>query len=109
MMERATIARHWDEGMRRTPLILAPICTRPAFAGGADLDPAWLADWPASMRMSVAANLLGLPAVAVPIAERGGLPQAVQIIGPRFREDLCLAAAAAVEAAVPPLTPVEPR
>jgi len=48
-------------------------------------------------------------AVAVPIAERGGFPQAVQIIGPRFRKDLCLAAAAAAEAAVPPLTPVEPR
>ncbi|MEU6407892.1 amidase family protein [Microbispora sp. NPDC046933] len=91
--------------MRRTPLILAPICTRPAFAVGADLDPAWLADWPASMRMSVAANLLGLPAVAVPTGEPGGLPQAVQIIGPRFREDLCLAAAAVVEAAVPPRHP----
>jgi amidase len=58
--------------------------------------------------MAVAANLLGLPAVAVPVGESGGLPQVVQVIGPRFREDLCLAAAAAIEARVPRLTPIDP-
>jgi hypothetical protein len=39
----------------------------------------------------------------------GGLPQGVQIIGPRFREDLCLDAAAAIEERTEPLTPVDPR
>ena len=53
-------------------------------------------------------NLLGLPAVTVPVGRDGGLPQAVQIIGPRFREDLCLDAAAAIEARTGPLTPVDP-
>jgi amidase len=38
-----------------------------------------------------------------------GLPQAVQIIGPRFREDMCLAAAAAIEAGTGRLTPIDPR
>jgi amidase len=33
----------------------------------------------------------------------------VQIIGPRFREDLCLDAAAVVEAGTGPLTPIDPR
>jgi amidase len=37
------------------------------------------------------------------------LPQAVQIIGPRFREDLCLDAAAVVGAATEALTPIDPR
>jgi amidase len=109
MMERATIARAWSDWMDETPLVLAPIATRPAFRVGCDLDPAWLADWPAVIRTIVVVNLLGLPSVAVPTGEAGGLPQVVQVIGPRFREDLCLDAAAAIEAATPRLTPIDPR
>ncbi|MBT2233969.1 amidase [Nonomuraea sp. NEAU-A123] len=109
MMERAAIARAWDAWTASTPLVLAPICTIPAFPVGADLDPEWVAGWPAALRMSVVANLLGLPSVAVPTGQADGLPQAVQIIGPRFREDLCLDAAAAIEAGTPRLTPIHPR
>ncbi|HUR02257.1 MAG TPA: amidase [Nonomuraea sp.] len=109
MMERAALARAWDDWTASTPLVLAPICTLPAFPVGADLDPEWVAGWPAALRMSVVANLLGLPSVAVPTGPADGLPQAVQIIGPRFREDLCLDAAAAIEAGIPRLTPIYPR
>jgi amidase len=109
MMERASIARLWSAWMSRTPLVLAPIRTRPAFRVGSDLDPRWLADWPDTMRLAVVVNLLGLPAVAVPVGPAGDLPHAVQIIGPRFREDLCLDAAAVVEAATGALTPIDPR
>jgi amidase len=109
MLEREMIARTWSAWMRETPLVLAPICPRPAFPVGADLDPAWLAGWPAALRTVTVVNLLGLPAVAVPIMESGGLPQGVQVIGPRFREDLCLDAAAAIEAGASPLTPLDPR
>jgi len=108
MMERTLIARAWDTWMRHAPLVLAPVCTRQAFPVGADLDPLWQAGWPTAIRVSVTVNLLGLPAVAVPVGRHDGLPAGVQIIGPRFREDLCLDAAAAVEAATGPLTPVDP-
>jgi amidase len=37
------------------------------------------------------------------------LPIGVQIVGPRFREDLTLAAAEAIEARAPSLTPIDPR
>ncbi len=109
MMERAAIARAWHAWLRHAPLVLAPVCTRPAFEVGSDLDPRWQAGWPAALRLCVAVNLLGLPAVTVPVGCDGGLPQAVQVIGPRFREDLCLDAAAAIEAGTGPLTPVDPR
>jgi amidase len=109
MMERAMIARAWNDLLEETPLILAPISTRQAFRVGCDLDPAWLAGWPAAIRTCVVVNLLGLPSVAVPVGESGGLPQVVQIIGPRFREDRCLDAAAAIEARVPRRTPIDPR
>lgn len=38
-----------------------------------------------------------------------GLPQAVQVIGPRYREDLCLDAATAIEDRLGILTPIDPR
>ena len=58
---------------------------------------------------AIAVNALGLPAVAVPVGVVGGLPRVVQIIGPRYREDLCLDAAAALEDAFGVLTPIDPR
>ena len=100
----ALVARTVD-----TLLVLAPICPAPAFPVGADLDPGRLSTWPSALRTTIVVNLLGLPAVAIPTGVSAGLPQAVQIIGPRFREDLCLNAAAAIEARLPPLTPIAPR
>ena len=109
MMERAAIARAWHAWMEHAPLVLAPVCARQAFPVGSDLGPGWLAGWPTALRISVAVNLLGLPAVTVPAGNEGGLPQGVQLIGPRFREDLCLDAAAAIEERTGPLTPIDPR
>jgi amidase len=109
MMERATIARAWSDMMEDTPLLLAPISSQPAWKVGADLEPEWGAGWMKALRTVVAVNLLGLPAVAVPVAVTEGVPQAVQIIGPRFREDLCLTAAEAIELRLPRITPINPR
>jgi amidase len=40
---------------------------------------------------------------------RPGLPRGVQLIGARFREDLQLDAAQAIEDRAPVLTPIQPR
>jgi len=61
------------------------------------------------MRIAIAINALGLPAAAVPVGVAGGLPQVVQVIGPRYREDLCLDAATALEDALGVITPIDPR
>ena len=61
------------------------------------------------MRMVVPLNPLGLPACAVPVGADEGLPQGVQLIGARFREDLVLDAAQAIEDRAPALTPIQPR
>jgi amidase len=45
----------------------------------------------------------------VPVGADEGLPQGVQLIGARFREDLVLDAAQAVEDRAPVLTPIQPR
>ena len=61
------------------------------------------------MRMTIAVNALGLPAVARPVGIGDGLPQSVQIVGPSYREDLCVDAAAALEERVGIITPIDPR
>ena len=50
-----------------------------------------------AQRPLTAIILLGLPSVAVPTGLADGVPIGVQIVGPRYREDLCLAAAQALE------------
>jgi amidase len=108
-MARQAIGRTWAEFQQAHPLVLAPISTEPPFTVGMDLDADGVSAILSSMPMVVAINLLGLPAVAVPAGVEGGLPQVVQVIGPRFREDLCLAAAEAIEAACGIPTPIDPR
>jgi amidase len=47
--------------------------------------------------------------MAVPTGVAEGLPVGAQIVGPRFREDLVLDAAEALEARMPRITPIDPR
>jgi len=58
----------------------------------------------------VPANLLGLPSACVPAShdEGTGLPIGVLITGRRFREDLCLEAAEAIETRLGVATPIDP-
>jgi amidase len=105
--ERNRIARDWSIFFERFGLVLGPVCTEPPLPAGSDLeDPGRMARL---MRLTVCANLLGLPAVALPAGVAGGLPQSVQLIGPRYSEWRCLDAAAAVEASLGTLTPIDPR
>jgi amidase len=106
---RQSLLRAWGQFQQQHPLIVAPICTEVPFQAGTDLDDGQVAATIRSMRMAMAVNVLGLPAVALPVGIGDGLPQAVQVIGPRYREDLCLAAAAALEDRVGTITPIDPR
>jgi amidase len=103
------LLRAWGEFQEPHPLILAPICTDIPFELGRDRTTAEVAQVVRDMRMAIAVNALGLFAVALPVGIGNGLPQAVQVIGPRYREDLCLDAAAALEDRVGIITPIDPR
>ena len=52
--------------------------------------------------------VLGIPALAVPVAAGARLCAGVQILAPRFREDLCLDAGEMIEAAEGVVTPIDP-
>lgn len=108
-MTRQALLRAWTEFFDQHPLVVAPVCTEPPFPAGTDLDEGRVAETVRSMRMAMAVNALGLPALALPVGIGDGLPQAVQVIGPPYREDLCLDAAAAIEDRCGTITPIDPR
>jgi amidase len=61
-----------------------------------------------SIRVSLISPLLGVPALAVPVGNHGRLRPGVQILAPRFREDLCLDAGEVIEAAEGVVMPIDP-
>jgi amidase len=108
-MTRQSLLRQWGRFQEEHPLIVAPVSTDVPFAAGKGYTTAEVAEIIHGLRMTTAVNGLGLPAVAVPVGIGEGLPQAVQVIGPRYREDLCLTAAAAIEDGVGTFTPIDPH
>lgn len=106
---RGSLLRAWGQFQQERPLVLAPIYTDVPFEVGKDLHRDGVAEILQSIRMAVTVNALGLPAAAVPVGVADGLPQTVQVIGPRYREDLCLDAAEALERSFGAITPIDPK
>jgi amidase len=107
---RAGIARTWSQFQTDYPLVLGPVATDLPFAVGADLDgPKAVDRIRRSLDLTLLCNCIGLPAVALPAGTEDALPIGVQLIGPRYREDVCLTAAWEVERALGPITPIDPR
>jgi len=104
---RSQLVEQWAAFNANVPLVVTPTLTQPTFAAGADLVD------PIAVTQSVACippvNLLGLPAAVMPVGEAAGLPTGVQLIGQAWREDICLAAADAIESARGVVVPIDPR
>jgi amidase len=104
---RSQLQRAWGAFLSSGRVVVAPVYGGLPFPARDSL--ADVAGTFAKMSITTACNVLGLPAVAVPVGLANGLPAAVQVIGGRFREDLCLTTAAAIETSFPMPTPIEPR
>jgi amidase len=108
--QRHKIAREWSVFMERYLLVLGPVSALQPFEVGYDLaGTAQQNDFIRSIALTEVCNLIGLPSVAVPVQVVDGLPQVIQLIGPRYHQDLCLDAAQIIEQQQGALTPIEPR
>jgi amidase len=89
----------WARVLATHPVVLLPQRTDPLLEVDEDLrSTEHLRHVLRGYAPSATVNLLGLPALVVPTGLVDGLPTGVQLVAPAHREDLCLAAAAAVEA-----------
>ncbi len=101
LADRLRLLREWNRFFEQYPLVLAPVSQVPPFPQNEDLKgPERMKQMLDEQSMLYAINFLGLPSAAVPTGLHNGVPIGVQIVGPRFREDLCLDAAQAIEDAV---------
>jgi amidase len=98
----------WLEFMQDRPLVVLP--TMGSLAPVHDLDTTREGQMQVldQIRVSLIAPVLGLPSLAVPVGWHGRLRPGVQIMAPRFREDLCLDAGEVIEAAEGIVSPVDP-
>jgi amidase len=93
LAHRHVLAAQWSEFLAKHPVILGPVSTEPPWPVGHDLTgrEAVHEQW-WGFRLTVAVNVLGLPAVSVPIGN------GVQLIGARWQEQLLLDVAAELTA-----------
>ncbi|MDB4906888.1 MAG: Amidase [Gemmatimonadetes bacterium] len=99
LSRRLGIARAWQLFLERYPVVLLPVCAELPFPNDLDLQgpEAYERVWRAQMPM-IALPVTGLPALSVNTGMCASAPVGVQLVAGRFREDLCLAAGADIEA-----------
>lgn len=106
---RTTVLRNWQLFQERYPLALLPVSMQPPFEQGLDQQGGNVfAGIMQAQRPLTLVNLIGLPGMSVATGIEGGVAAGVQIVGQRFREDLCLDAAEVIEARAGVQLPVEP-
>lgn len=108
-MERDALVSEWDAFLEDWPIILMPASPVPPLPAGLDvmgregahrtLD---------AIHFQLIAPVLGLPALAVPVATSGGVPLGIELLGRRFREDTVLDAGEVIEAGEGVRSPVDP-
>ena len=107
--ERSRLSRIWSEFFDDYPIVIGPTWTDIPFLHDADLDPdAGVSTTLNQIRFITPGNLLGIPAVALPMGVTNGLPTGIQIYADRWREDLCLRAAAQIDDEVGQICPIDP-
>lgn len=112
LSRRVTVARAWELFLAdRTSAVLLPSSAELPFEDDLDLKDAasyqrvWTAQLP-----QIALPLTGLPALSLATGlVEGKVPVGIQIVASKFREDVCLTVAEAIEARMPSLPVAEPQ
>src|SRR5471032_1191771 len=109
LVRRATLTREWQLFFETYAVLLMPVSGELPFADGLDLrdDASFARVWRAQMPQ-IGIPFMGLPGLTVSTGLVGRVPVGVQVVSGRYREDLCLLAGEAIEAAGTPPAPVDP-
>ena len=109
LVRRATLTREWQLLFETYAVLLMPVSGELPFPDGFDLrdDASFARVWRAQMPQ-IGIPFMGLPALTVSTGMVGRVPVGVQVVSGRYREDLCLLAGEAIEAAGTPPMPVDP-
>lgn len=95
---RSTLLRDWMMFLEAYPVVLCPLSHQPPWPTNADLESkAKVQEIFRAFTYMSSINLLGLPAAIVPTGLHAGAPIGVQLVGSRYREDIVLDAAQAIE------------
>jgi len=114
LTRRGALIREWSAFFLDYPVLLLPMSAELPFPDHLDLqgDAAYRRVWDAQLTQ-LAFPALGVPCLSVAMGRVQGplgvAPIGVQLVAGRFREDLCLAAGEAIEAAGPPARAIDPQ
>lgn len=105
---RAGLVREWQRFLETYPVLICPVSGTLPFAQQQDVqsEAAFEKVFQAQLTQR-ALPALGLPALSVATGQVGTVPVGVQLVSGRYREDILMAAGAAIEAAGPPVTVAE--
>jgi amidase len=110
LARRAAMLRRWMVFFERYQFAVLPVSWQRPFP--VDQDQKGDAAMAALVRAQVptlACSTLGLPGLACPATLADGVPVGVQLVGPRYGEEMLFAAAEAIEARTAVKTPIDPR
>jgi amidase len=109
LQRRLTLLREWLLFLERFPVALMPVSGALPFPDHSDVESfEGFQRILAAQLPQVGLPLLSLPGLAVSTGLSGTAPVGVQLVAGRYREDILLAAAEAIEAGGTPPSPVDP-
>ena len=102
LQRRLGLLREWQSFFEEMPILLCPVSAEPPFANNDDVTgPARFAGIMEAQLTQIGLPLMGLPGLTITTGTTGPtgrIPVGVQLIAGRYREDLLLKAASAIEA-----------
>jgi amidase len=109
LARRSTILREWQLFFDKYTVLLTPVCFQPPFPidfdQQGDTEVAKMLD---AHHPMLAVSILGLPGLSVPVSCVDNIPIGVQIVGPRFGEELCFEAGEVIETQYSVKVPIDP-
>ncbi|HET7410845.1 MAG TPA: amidase family protein [Paracoccaceae bacterium] len=107
--KRAALLREWQVFLREHPVLLCPVSAELPFPDALDIesDESFRRCFEAQI-IQIGLPFMGLPGLTLTTGLVGRSPVGVQLVAGRYREDILLDAAAVIEDAGTPASPVDP-